>query len=173
MGLEEENKIYQFDHFEFGRACSGLVQALVAAWKEEGYNGSERVTSLETKLDSGSKAVTEATVLDTARQTAYQILDLGKFYHKPAFRERYIRGLQAAANVFEKWLAVKGSVGVKCSQTLTPPKHVSTLQPDGYRNLERLVEKHGILDDVFRPEQIEGLKLLRPTNTLEKIIQDL
>lgn len=171
--VEDENQIYQFGHFEFEKVCSVLVQALVVAWQEDGYTGSSRVKSLETKLGSGGRGMTEATVLDTARQIAYQILEFGKSYHQSASKEMYIRGLQAAANVFEKWLAVNGSVGIKGTQRPGPPKHVSTLKPDVYHNLKRVVEKHGILDGVFEAEQIEGLEWLKPTITLENMIRNL
>lgn len=35
------------------------------------------------------------------------------------------------------------------------------------------MEKHGILDGVFEPEQTEGVEWLKPTNTFENMIQDL
>lgn len=122
-GLEEENKIYQFDHFEFEKACTGLMQELVAAWQEQGFEAHARVLSLETKLDSGGKATTEATLLDAIRQMAYQILEYGKNYHSSTSKELYIRGLQAAADVFEKcW----PSTGLWASKAQTHRNRPST-----------------------------------------------
>lgn len=77
------------------------------------------------------------------------------------------------ASTFNEWLATNGSLGISKAETQrSPSKTLLSVKPRVRKEVERIVERRGLVENVFTAEQVQGLGFMRVTSTLKESIVD-
>ncbi|KAK5311552.1 hypothetical protein LTR70_008719 [Exophiala xenobiotica] len=76
----------------------------------------------------------------------------------PDDRFAYQWHMKCFANTFNEWLARKASVGLPKTETRgSASKTLLPVKPHVRKEVERIVKRWGLMDNVFTAEQIQGL----------------
>ncbi|KAK5105346.1 hypothetical protein LTS08_001623 [Lithohypha guttulata] len=154
-GMHNEGRTADFDYLRFEMGCSGLVDALMV-----GCGGLE---------DSPFGSDEFLCTYDKASRILLEILTLMRYGH-PMAQDLCQRRLKKAASVFKTWLIENGSVGIQLARdSKQDSRHLSSLRPDLLQEIEKIVSRRGLMDDVFLPEQISGMEeTIKVTGSVEE-----
>lgn len=154
-GMQNEGRTADFDYLRFETGFSELVDALMV-----GCGGLE---------DSPFGSDEFLCTYDKASRMLLEILTLMGYGH-PMAQDLCQRRLKKAASVFKTWLIENGSVGIQLARdSKQGSRHLSSLRPDLLQEIEKIVSRRGLMNDVFLPEQISGMEeTIKVTGSVEE-----
>lgn len=157
-GLEHELSLARFDFLAFEQAYTDLIDKLV--------------DDMDTPF--GGPPIGPAASHTISKVMGMVLLMMKTFDSKdPDEKFAYQWHVKCFANTFNEWLAANGSVGTpKAEKQRTASKTLLYVRPHVRKEVERIVERRGLMENVFTAEQIQGLESVKVTSTLKESIVD-
>ena len=158
-GIDQELRMNKFDYLELEKACTQLVRSLLQEFDDLKASPFGRFLMPHTIEQANSLILNIITLIGDKDPNAQSL---------------YRKNLEKAAKVFTTWIQQYGSVGVADKNSPKDCGHLSALSLDIVQEVERIVDRHGLLNDVFLPEQIQGMEAsIKVTDSLEARIAKL
>lgn len=157
-GLEHEMSLAKFDFLAFEQSCTSLVDKLVD----------------DIDAQFGGPPIGPSASNTRMKVMGMVLLLMKTFDSKdPDEKFAYQWHVKCFASTFNEWLATNGSVGIPKAETQrSPSKTLLSGKPHVRKKVERIVERRGLMENVFTAERIQGLGSVTVTSTLKESIVD-